>query len=156
MKKSLLVLLAILSLSVPAAFAAGSSSSTQIVAIVGASVAVTGDLPSSTTIDVSQTTANLGTIRITSNTTGSWTITVSSAKAGKMIGETLLGEYPYTISLGTILNAVSLSTPKVANISSVTGVIDYVLTVQYATAASLNLAADTYKDTITVTVATVN
>ena len=154
MKKFVLLAVVAILASVPV-FAAGNTSSTQIIAVVGASVAVTGDLPTTTTIDVAATEAALGSVTITSNTTGSWTITVSSAHAGKMVGETLAGEYPYTVSIAS-LNKVSLSASLATRTATVTGtgVLSYPLKAFYSTAASLSLAADTYKDTITITVAT--
>jgi len=143
-----------LPLSAPV-FAVGSNSSTQIIAVVGASVAVTGDLPASKTIDVTATQAPIGSVTITSNTTGSWTITVHSNNGGYMKGEALEGHYNYTVSIASIANQ-SLSSDRVATITG-TGVLEYPLTVYYTPAASVvpTLAADTYKDTITITVATV-
>lgn len=149
-KYAFLLLVAFLAIS--PTFAVGNSSSTQIIAVVGASVAVTTDLPASTSIDVTQTQSDLGSVVIKSNTTGSWTITVTSLNAGNMKGESTSTNYPYTVSIASIVNQ-SLSSPRTATITG-TGTLTYPLTAFYATAASLNLAADTYKDTITVTVAT--
>ncbi|HWR12111.1 MAG TPA: hypothetical protein VN445_09830 [Rectinemataceae bacterium] len=151
MKKFVLLSMVLLLASV-SAFAAGSTSSTQIIAVVGASVAVTGDLPATTTVDVTATQASLGSVTITSNTTGSWTITVHSLNGGYMKGESLSNHYPFTVSIASISNQ-SLSADRTATVTG-TGVLNYPLTAYYSTASSLGLAADTYKDTITITVAT--
>ncbi len=151
MKKFVLFAIVALLASTPV-FSAGNTSSTQIIAVVGASVGVTGDLPATTTIDVTATQASLGSVTITSNTTGSWTITVHSLNGGYMKGESLSNHYDYTVSIASI-NNLSLSADRTATITG-TGVLNYPLTAYYATASSLGLAADTYKDTITITVAT--
>lgn len=151
MKKFALLSMVLLLASV-SAFAAGSTSSTQIIAIVGSNVAVTGDLPATSTVDVAATSANLGSVIITSNISGSWTITVSSANLGHMEGETLGGDYPYTVSIAS-LDKVSLTSSRSATVTTGVGATSYTLTAYYTPAATLGLAADTYKDTITIAVA---
>lgn len=150
MKKFVLFAIVALLASTPI-FALGNTSSTQIVAIVGASVGVTGDLPATTTIDVTATQASLGSVTIKSNITGTWTITVHSLNGGYMKGDSLSNHYDYTVSIASI-NNLSLSADRIATITG-TGELTYPLTAYYATASSLALAADTYKDTITITVA---
>lgn len=156
MKKFALAALVALLISAPA-FAVGSSSTTQIVAIVGNTVTVTGALPASTGIDVTATSASLGSITILSNTAGNWQISVSSTHNGVMVGDNLAGNYPYKITLApssgsAIFTNQSIGTGLSTTLTTGIGSVTYNLTALYATASSLSLAADTYRDAITVTV----
>jgi hypothetical protein len=157
MKKFVLIALVAIVASVPV-FASGSSSSTQIVAIVGNTVTITSALTPSTTIDVTSTSASIGSISITSNTAGNWSISVTSAHNGKMIGDNLSGEYPYKITLApstgsAIFENQSIGSGLTTTLTTGIGAVTYNLTALYSTASSLSLAADTYRDTITITVA---
>lgn len=157
MKKFVLLAVAALLVSVPV-FAAGSSSTTQLIAIVGNTVTVTGALPASKTIDVTATSSAIGSITISSNTAGNWTISVTSTNNGNMKGDSTAALYPYKITLapssGTAIFenqsiGAGLSTTLTTGVGSVT----YNLSALYATASSLGLAADTYRDAVTITVA---
>lgn len=157
MKKFALAVLVALMVSVPA-FAAGSSSTTQIIAVVGNTVTITSALPTSTTIDVAGTSSSIGSLTITSNTTGNWSISVTSTHSGNMVGDNTAGLYPYKITLapstGTaIFENQSIGTGLSTTLTTGVGAVTYNLTALYSTASSLGLAADTYRDSVTVTVA---
>lgn len=157
MKKFALAALVALLVSVPA-FAAGSSSTTQIIAIVGNTVSITSALPTSTTIDVTATSSAIGSLTITSNTTGNWSISVTSANNGNMKGDNTAGLYPYKITLAPSTGAAifenqSIGTGLSTTLTTGVGAVTYNLTALYSTASSLGLAADTYRDSVTVTVA---
>lgn len=157
MKKFALAALVALLVSVPA-FAAGSSSTTQIIAIVGNTVTITSALPTSATVDVAATSASIGSITITSNTSGNWTISVTSAHSGNMVGDSTAANYPYKITLapstGTaIFENQSIGTGLTTTLTTGVGAVTYNLTALYSTASSLGLAADTYRDSVTISVA---
>ena len=152
--KKLFVALSMLAVIAAVPVFAADSSTTQIVAIVGKSVSITGTLPTSTSLDVTATSANLGTVTIVSNTTGSWKITISSKNGGYMLGDTSAGHYLYNINFGTVLTGVSLATPQVVTVTG-TGTLTYALQAAYTPAATYTpaLVADTYRDDITISVA---
>ncbi len=151
------VLFAIVALLAAVPVLADDSSSTEIIAIVGENVVISADLPSTTTIDVTLTQAALGTLTVVSNTASAWNIEVSSLHGGHMEGDSTGADYGYTVSLqapgGTyVLDQVSLSSAQSRAVTPGIGSFVYTLTAQYATAASLGLAADIYRDTITIEV----
>lgn len=149
MKKWILALFVVVAFiaSLPAQ---SSSSSTQIIAIVGVTDVISGKLPATTIIDVNLTQTPLGSISINANVGGSWTLTLHSANGGKMIGVATKSEYPYTVSIASI-DKRSLSADRSITVTG-SGMKNYPLTAHYSPAATLGLAADTYKDTITITV----
>lgn len=140
------------------AFAAGTSSSTKIIAIVGEQVAVTGDLPESTVIDTASDNADLGSVTIKANTNGTWQITVHSVNGGYMLGQTQNMQYPYTVALINDANAQVLLQGSLASdlVATLTGAGTYAFRLKafYQPAASIvpALAADTYLDTVIITV----
>ena len=156
MKKFALLAIVALLVSAPV-FAVGSSSTTQLVAVVGNTVTITGALPTSKTIDVTATSSEIGSLTITSNTAGNWRISVASTNSGNMKGDNTAALYPYKITLapsaGTaIFENQSIGAGLTTTLTTGVGAVTYNLTALYATADSLGLAADTYRDSITVTV----
>jgi len=157
MKKFLAILPLVAIVAAIPAFAANSTT-TEIIAVVGKTVAITGGLEPTKTIDVTATSTLIGSITIRSNTSGNWTISVTSVNQGVMKGDTTSANYPYRITLapssGTpIFENQSIGAGLSTTLTTGIGNITYTLTALYDTAESLGLAADTYRDSITLTVA---
>jgi hypothetical protein len=152
--KKLCIALSMLAVITAVPVFAADTSSTQIVAIVGKSVSITGTLPTSTSIDVTATSTGLGTVTIVSNTTGSWKITITSTNGGYMLGDASASHYLYTVDFGTVLTGVSLASPQVVTVTG-TGTLTYALKANYTPAATYTptLVADTYRDSIMISVA---
>ena len=157
MKKFALLAIVALLVSAPA-FAVGGSSTTQLVAIVGNTVTITGALPASKTIDVTATSSEIGSLTITSNTAGNWSISVTSTNNGNMKGDNTAALYPYKITLAPSVGLAIFSNQSIGvglstTLTTGVGAVTYNLSALYATATSLGLAADTYRDSVTITVA---
>ncbi|MFZ2636856.1 MAG: hypothetical protein WAZ99_03580 [Rectinemataceae bacterium] len=140
---------------------AASTSTINIVATVGSTLSLTSTVPTTAiNLDVvGGSSTSLGNITVFSNSPGNWKITVHSVNGGKMVGETVgnTGVYPYLFVFGTE-GAKDLASDYVLAKTGTTGSsgITYALSITYANYATLNptVQADTYSDTITVTIET--
>jgi len=136
-----------------------SSVSTIIQGVVPEMLTVSTNMTPTTSVDVfnsSQTV--LGFINVFSNRLGNWTITITSTNAGAMRGTTAGNTdlYPYTLKFGT-KSDISLATPYTIEMSgkTTTDGAAYSLGVEYKNFWNLTqpVSPDTYRDTITVTIA---
>jgi spore coat protein U-like protein len=112
-----------------------------------------------TTVDVFNSNQTvLGYINVFSNRSGNWTITITSTNAGAMRGVTAGNTdiYPYTLKFGTKAD-INLATPYTIEMSgkTTTDGAAYSLGVEYQNFWNLTqpVSPDTYRDTITVTIA---
>ncbi|HEY9054950.1 MAG TPA: hypothetical protein VIO60_09035 [Rectinemataceae bacterium] len=140
------------------AFAANSVS-TIIQGVVPEMLTITTNMTPTTSVDVFNSSSTLlGYINVFSNRAGKWTITVTSTNSGSMKGITPgnADSYPYTLKFGTTSN-ISLTTPYVIEMSGKTTTEGsaYSLTVEFQNYWNLKtpVSPDTYRDTITVTIA---
>ena len=143
-----------------AAAAYGANSvSTIIQGVVPEMLTITTDMTPTTSVDVFNSSSTLlGYINVFSNRAGKWTVTITSTNAGSMKGVTPgnADSYPYTMKFGTLSN-ISLTTPYVMEMSgkTTTDGSAYSLTVEFQNYWNLRtpVSPDTYRDTITVTIA---
>jgi hypothetical protein len=149
-----LLLFSILSLSFGA-----ESVSTVIQGIVPELLTIGSDLVATTNVDVFNSESTiLGFINIFSNRAGNWTITVASTNGGAMRGISAGNNdsYPYTLTFGS-REDISLSSPFVFNMSGRTTSEGsaYQLGIDYQNFWDLStpVSPDTYRDTLTVTIA---
>lgn len=151
MKKALAVLLlALLPISLAVADSASSLFSTQVKATVDYTLTLTPSFGALSAINAGATSTTIGTIAITSNLNG-WTLVVKSANGGKMIRENGNQEYPYKLTLGTEAANWDLKTDLPVRKSGAQPATTLEVTLTYSTAASLNLPAGIYVDTLTFT-----
>lgn len=143
-----------------ASFAFGAESVTTIIqGVVPELLTISTDMGGTSTIDVFNTSsATLGYINVFSNRTGNWSITVTSTNGGHMAGITAgnTDVYPYTLKFGSV-EPIDLSTPYVLKMKGQTTKdgITYEIGIAFQNfwALSTPLSPDTYRDTITITIA---
>jgi hypothetical protein len=135
------------------------SVSTILQGVIPEMLTITTTMTPTTNVDVfnsSQTV--LGYINVFSNRSGNWTITVTSMNAGHMRGISAGNSdvYPYKLKFGATSN-IDLSTPYQVEMSgkTTTDGAAYSLGVEYQNFWNLTspVSPDTYRDTITVTIA---
>ncbi len=154
MKKALAVLLlALLPLSFATADSASSLFTTQVKATVDYTLTLTPSFGSVSAITPGATSTSIGTIAITSNLNG-WTLVIKSANGGKMIRENGSQEYPYKLTLGSERSNWDLATDLTVTKTGAQPATTLEVILNYATAASLNLPAGVYVDTLTFTLST--
>lgn len=154
-KKYFTILLLMLALAT-ATWAQGTSS-TRIIAVVGASgFTLESDFPSTAYIDVvNQNSASLGNVTIKGRIAGTWTIRITSANGGRMRGDSAGNGflYPYLFSFGTD-SAIDLAKEYVYITGA--GIIQatYPIGISFRRVAEIDPLppSDTYRDSITVTV----
>ena len=157
MKKSLafwLLFLVLLSYG-----AVAQSVSTIIEGVVPQMLSISTDMSAITSIDVFNTSSTfLGFINVFSNRPGKWTITISSNNSGAMRGATAdnSDSYPYTLRLGDASN-IDLADPYVIEMYGQTSSdgLQYQLAIDFQNFWELPVpvSPDTYRDTITITIA---
>ncbi|MCX7026481.1 MAG: hypothetical protein NT061_03105 [Spirochaetes bacterium] len=119
---------------------------------------ITTSITATTSVDVFNSSETiLGYINVLSTQSEDWTITVSSTNAGRMKGDTAgnTDTYPYTLKFGATSN-ISLATPFSVRIpGKTTNEAAYSLAVEFQNFwnSPTPVSSDTYKDTITVTIA---
>jgi hypothetical protein len=149
----------VLPLVLMAHVAGAQSVSTIIEGVVPQMLTISTDMSAVTSIDVFNTSSTfLGFINIFSNRQGKWTITISSNNAGAMRGTAAdnSDSYPYTLRLGETSN-IDLSDPYVIEMYGQTNSdgLQYQLAIDFQNFWELPIpvSPDTYRDTITITIA---
>jgi hypothetical protein len=151
MKKALAVLLlALLPFSFAIADSASSLFTTQVKATVDYTLTLTPSFGAVSAITPGATSTSIGTIAITSNLNG-WTLVIKSANGSKMIREGGTQEYPYRLTLGSEVANYDLATDLTVTKNGAQPATTLEVILTYATAASLNLPAGVYVDTLTFT-----
>ncbi|MGB4571333.1 MAG: hypothetical protein WBH97_00780 [Rectinemataceae bacterium] len=119
---------------------------------------ITSDMSETETIDlVDSSSAYLGKVVVFSNTLGTWTISIMSSNAGKMVGVTPGNSdvYPYLFSFGTIEDIDLSEAYRIyMNVTTQKTGFEYPVSVTYKKLDALPVPvyADYYRDTITITI----
>lgn len=116
------------------------------------------NVPDATPLDlVNSDGTQIGNIQVVTNVSGAWTITISSSNGGQLAGTTPgnADRYPYSLSFGGI-SGIDLSSNFIYTFNtSARGLASFPVAVNYTRVDNLGrpVFADTYKDTIRITIA---